>query len=460
MPSNLPATATTAPLFYPVAKGWENALPGSAGQDGTLPHLTRGTVQTYDPATTLAGKVVSGQAQGIDLGFREEPDSPEESYSTGQGATVRRTFLGPWPNRLLFIQQNLGFSYLTYLGFTGTRLAPVITLNRRLPVGYAEYPRADSLGNFPFPDCTQGDQGVYPSFLPDRRDLPWIFPVSVDRICGVKPIGRTQFSRVGLYQQAKVTLTYASLPYDVAYDEEVSSVVYDDNGNLIVDSAGNAIKRIDESSLKRFVEKTVQPNAQYLTLPLGFAKWKSDGTAFNSGHGRIIGSVDYVYTWHAAPAIPAAARHYLGSVNNVTFDGKKPGLMLYTGCQIQRYIGPHGLKQYNIAYRLKYFEAVNPKTGQPYKGSDLVPGATTATLQTIPDTSTTTTAPQTYGLLDPPINPCNFAVGHNWFLHYRNTSTQPYYDIPLAAGGVRVYPSNDLADLFRFTAFDGEYEHA
>jgi hypothetical protein len=397
-------------------------------------------------------------ADGTDLGFVEQPGSPEESYD-GDRVRVRRKFLGPWVNRWLFARQQVGYSYLKPFS-ASDQSGPSFTayeIGRQLPQPYQDLYSytATSLTTDP------PDQGGDP-VIQDAGPRYWVVPAAVESIRGVKPIGRTRSlktplsDRIGLYRYAEVTLEYASVAYDIVPDTQaVRPTPY-----------GN---RVDEGTLNRFVSKQVQPNSRFYTLPTGVMFWVDEDQARQVEAGSIsvdqykvvpfvgammiiLGFTEYVYTWHAAPAIPAAARYLQGCVNMATFDGKPPGTMQYQNGTIRRYFGPHGRKQYDISYRVRHFEAVNPLTGLPYSAAYIDQDGFHAA------------------------SPAN-ARGHNFWIHYQpgqnpatkkalawelltDTGTKPDHVGSKLRKGATAFPTADLRDLFRFTAFRGGYEHA
>jgi hypothetical protein len=275
--------------------------------------------------------------------FKERPGSPDESYSNGQ-AVIRRTFDVAWSDRWKFITSMIGFP-----------INLVTPLQRETPPSYP---------------------------VETFNGSNWLFPVALDKCEGVGP----PFSDgdIARYQFARVTIRYESLTYKVAEDEASG------------DEGGSGVP-------SRFVTKTSQPSAEYLTLPQGGFKWENSNVPVTGGRGQIVPSSLINYTWHQVPALPDAVTSgkYVGTVNDAIFDKYAKGTLLCTGIDSKPYRAINGMLVYDVTFRLKYYE------------------------------------PQGNG------------KGHNYFFRYTGANlTFEKLTIGGNIGGVTVYPKQDFSKLF------------
>jgi hypothetical protein len=376
----------------------------------------------------------------VNVPYAELPDSPEESY-VGNEWNVRRTFLVPWKWRHQWQFEMLGGSWLTQVTNSDTSIGWQIS--RMLPTAYTGMPSPDT--------------SVY---LDNRKFgyTTFVLPYAVERCCGVKPMGRmANYAPVqnvaeaytGDYKWARITLLYKSVPYDICEDGDPLVL-----GDYMSGTSSNVVGYPDEGKLVRFVSKNAEPSLIMRQLQFGLYKFveldaNKRNFPFNVNYKPECGA-DYHLTWHNAPAVPTWARRLLGTVNSVTFADKPPGHLLYNSCQIMRYIGAHGFKQYDITYRFRYFES---SFGVPVVASSLTDdnpeGLTGFTQRT--------------------------SGGHNWHIRF-DPSRGLVYQLathngkPMSEGGLPVFIPNDFRRLFRFSetnTYDpnnktgslGQYEH-
>ncbi len=169
--------------------------------------------------------------------------------------------------------------------------------------------------------------------------------------------------KVPLYQIARFTVGYSTLPFDVA----------EDNDPLVVGGASDGAPGFpDESRLNRYVIKIPHPNADYLTLGQGIMKFAS-GTATGEvvpfAVGKINVSFDLAYTWSWIPQAAVASLSVnstlaantnfidlaLGKVNSYTLGGYSPGQLLLLAAVFYPLRHPTQGRIFNIEYRFKYF---------------------------------------------------------------------------------------------------------
>ncbi len=354
---------------------------------------------------------------GRDVHAVEIPGSPHEVYQAGQ-AHVVRTFDVPWDERWHFAAAMIGYPVLAPDGSGGQYI------KRHVPNGFLDWP--------------------------DLRGQPWLFATQVQSIEGRGPRPEeVDPEGTGRYEKARVQILYESLNYTVKPDEECRTAPIEILGGLFREAFGLPAEQVitDESLLKRYVTRQIQPTAEALILPRGAFKWTGQptpGVPVANTNTRIQPSAEVVYTWHHVPGIPQAARDLLGSVNSTQFDpllklrrdvrqepvhapqggvintivteeGFAPETLLLTGVEVKPHRSIVGVKVYDVVYKFKHLD----------QKTDLPDGVTTA--------------------------------GHNYFLRYITvagdpTSNRVEYQLITRTGtanGRRVFAANEFRLLFQ-----------
>jgi hypothetical protein len=355
--------------------------------------------------------------------YSERPGSPEESY-VGQEGKVTRTFDVAWDERWLFMQSALGFSYVATAN--GGKF-----VTRFPPWAYPGVQDVDfaSVDNWLYATSVERVEGLgYPS----------------DLVRGQNPKDAQDVYR---YEIARVTLGFTSLSYRVFTDEQMANLVLNEGDGTFSQAALDSYGNPDEASLLRYVSRHVQPNSEYLRLPGGQMLWATNDSggmlqapSGAVGQGKILATLEIQYTWHQVPLFPRHIFDYIGCVNNdgtlgapaalldlssgsLVFQDNAPGLvgtgnfapgtLLLTGIELKPYRQIVGTYAFDITYRMKYFSAINPQTGQKY-------------------------SPER---------------GHNYFLRWQG-GTNYGYELLTATGrpdGRPVYDKKNFANLFRLT---------
>jgi hypothetical protein len=265
--------------------------------------------------------------------FWELQGSPQESYS-GEKTVVRRTFLVPWRARFAWAQAMTGYPKLQ-----GAHI------QRVLPQGYEHLPAPSD----------------------DPTITLWLFPTQVDSMEGYKFLGKETEGSFELirYAFARVTLTYESVTYKVVADGET------------LGSGGYP----DESLLKRYVTKIVQPAVEYMTLPYGQYKYVPEegnpptGTPVLGTNGTMQAYSDITYTWHQVPRLPPGSGYagyitavftHPGTVNESVFDGFPPETLLLLSVESRPYRTIGGVYVFDYIYKMRYR---NNKQHPPNAGS-------------------------------------------------------------------------------------------
>jgi hypothetical protein len=206
--------------------------------------------------------------------------------------------------------------------------------------------RAAGAGNTPF------IRRVTPhNYQPVGAVGGWLYATQVERIEGIG-VSVNEGDDVAEYEFARVTVIYESLTYDVKEDNEIHQT----------DGAP------DESRMERFVTRTTEPTAEFITLPQGAYKWKGTTLPVVGSHGRIISALNLTYTWHQVPRIPPSVKtsKLIGCVNSAEFDGYPAGTLLVTAVELTPYRMIGGLRVYDIKYRVSYKDPDHNQRGHNY----------------------------------------------------------------------------------------------
>lgn len=306
----------------------------------------------------MAQLLVPGRAPVVYTEF-SQGNSQEWSYQGNVARGVRVFDVEKWADRFDFVQTMIGYSDLMD-GATSyvTRVLPQ-----------------------PFPALTRANK------------KPWLWARQLQSCRGMGLIGASPkfepASWAGNYEQARVTLTYESVPYPVYSDDQVRNP---------------ATGYPDESQLYRYVSRQYQPSSEYLTFPRGAYKWcTAPVVPVDSSNGRVVAFLEVTYTWHEVPGVPAAVFTHVGCVNSATFDNAAAETLLLVGAAIKPYRNIVGARVYDVEYKKRFF---NPSAG----------------------------------------------VGHNHFLRYVDAATEPFYDRITKDGNPAsnpVFAKKDFAELYR-----------
>jgi hypothetical protein len=154
--------------------------------------------------------------------------SPEESYVARRTRAVRIFDVLEWEQRWSFVKYLMGFPTLhVAVGAGGPLPRPYIKRTTPDP-----YPAVNSAGDH------------------------FLFAKDVVKIEGVDPRGWDEAEEAGVYRFARITVSYETLPFHVAKDDEV------------LDADGLPT----EATLRRYVTKIPSPAAERRTLPRGFGR--------------------------------------------------------------------------------------------------------------------------------------------------------------------------------------------
>jgi len=337
-------------------------------------------------------------AGGYEFDYEERTGSPKEMCS-GDVFRAQRVFDVPYNYRWVFIKHMLGTATLE----NSDKIARVI------------------------PD-------QYYVYYSNQQENQKSFMVATT-LEGLETLGeQTQVTeiptgtklKISRYKQARITIGYEAVTYDVLTDAEM--------------------KGSGEETLKRFVTVFRQPTAEFLTLPQGAFRWVEyndfgtvalDSTGSPCGlkvtgsTGRIISAQEIVLVHHKVPGVPQALNTHIGCVNDREWKELRAqkGQLLLANVELKPYRWLDNQKLFDITYKFKFF--------------DPDPEATAKAVQSAkPD----------------------LARGHNWFLQYypsnlcQGAATPdpetlvPRYKLITHNGlpdGKTVYAYKDMRELFK-----------
>lgn len=331
--------------------------------------------------------------------------------------------------------------------------------------------------------------------------IPYVYCTSV-RVRGLKPTGKVTQLRGNLgalydsqsfakYQQARLSVEYRPLEYDIRTDADMISRGFTLNipgrafNNNPQDPAGVAVyfpglqdaACPDESTLTRYVVRRAVPAGQYLGVRGNTYKYvggANAGLPVAEQVGRMLCNINYTLTWKNVPidGIPCslinpgvppgtgAIENCLGRVNRPGFANFYPGTLLYMSCEFRALRNRFGIRSYDVMHGFKWFSpGLDTSTYQGFAGGnnnappayarDWLSGVGAA-LQTAGATIMQGAGVSTA----PPAVPNSFPAGHN---HLFNPNTGRWTQATITgldnfavlADYVSVYDWRDFNNLFR-----------
>ena len=229
------------------------------------------------------------------------------------------------------------------------------------------------------PDAVRGLYQAGPRRVPPQPypfDNPWTqrplgYATEIQKVEGCQPDGNKFATTMppganinaGNYAFAKVTAVYSAVPYRVVGDAEMPKVAARAVGAAF--DAGAALTEPDESTLQRYVHRSLAPSARHLQYPAGTMTWEAEAgdpeEVTTQTIGRMLPYVDVNYTWHKVPAVPKAVFTHIGCVNEHTFDDQLGQTMLLLGVDIQANRQVIGSRDFDIGYRMRFFDGGETK---------------------------------------------------------------------------------------------------
>jgi hypothetical protein len=176
------------------------------------------------------------------------------------------------------------------------------------------------------------------------------------------------------YKHFRLEVDYATLPYEVKGDTEISG------GVITSPPAAAVITSIAaEWFWERYVTKIAKPAGEFFTIPSGNFKYVTAGTPpVTQGIGKLLSFCNLQVTWHQIPesGVPSVyvnptltTRSYIestiGKVNQTAFNGYAIGSLLLLGVTMTPFRSPFGDRIYDVTYMFKYMEPTSG-TGHNY----------------------------------------------------------------------------------------------
>lgn len=257
---------------------------------------------------------------GYEIEYTEEIEghSPVETFTrTGGARVVRRFKIHNWQLRWAFVRAMLGWSSIRKRPEIANGLGDYVT--RVLPVAHPVY--------------------VY------RKRNKWMYAVDLLRMSGRGKPSWDAVDQAGAWEFALAEIAFESVPYGVRSDGEIFNP---------------ARLSPDESLLKRFTNRQMQPAGEFLTLPRGALRWVSDNAPSDQTPGKIIARFDVVYSWHSVPAPTKAIFDMLGKVNETEFDGHAAETLMLTAAELIPKRQITGWRSYDINLRCRYVKPEGP----------------------------------------------------------------------------------------------------
>lgn len=271
-------------------------------------------------------------------GYTEYRGSPQESY-VGNELKVCRYLDCDWGNRWQLCRELLGVPSKSLVPMAQyVPGVPVYAVHRKLPHSYR--------GN------------------PLRPLSNKIYATNIESIEPISLTGADEESQAAGYTRARLKVNYETLTYAVRSDDEISSPVVIDSGGPGGPPSFSFFP--DESRIKRFVTKVVQPAAETLTLSNGAYRWVDNRAPLLGAASVIISTAEVHYIWHQVPGKPSLLGTLLGTVNLYPFDNFPTDTLLLLAAEVKPYRTVSGVRVCDITYKMKYFQAVDPYTRFPY----------------------------------------------------------------------------------------------
>lgn len=287
------------------------------------------------PQTTL-------HTQTVRFVWEVDPASPVETFMPGQGRATAKVRTA-YDLRQPFLDLVTGYSYLAK---QGTKKV----IRRITPLAYP-YHR----GLY----CTGASrvEGVSPGLptMPQGTTSKIHFlryaPGAIDNETYTQP----QLNQPD-YLDARIELTFATLPYRVREDTDPEMISQDitNQGWLGKVDEGDALRR----GKKRYIARTATDTGKLVTIPGNFMYYKDFGIPIpNSSNAVYVFSQDLVYEWFDIPeeAIPfSAIAACAAKTNDKVFDGYPVETLLFKGYGLKRETSAFGLESYTIRYTFRY----------------------------------------------------------------------------------------------------------
>lgn len=203
-----------------------------------------------------------------------------------------------------------------------------------------------------------------------KRELPaahpyydWLYATRISNIEGVTLDGladaaqyqriiQTHFKDLAIYENYKVTVEFEPRPYIIMPDDQVQAF-WQVNVPNYYNVANDFTNFTDCAEYRRFVEISIEPNAEFLSTAVNSFQYKDSDAAINnaqinatngSGINIIVVKPTVKLTWYFVPysmVFSSNITDALGKVNQYQFYGYPAGSLLFKGMEINKYSPPY-----------------------------------------------------------------------------------------------------------------------
>jgi hypothetical protein len=189
--------------------------------------------------------------------------------------------------------------------------------------------------------------------------FPWLY---AERISNCQGIGAPSvatsalldaptFDQYAVYPEYLLTVEFTSRPYAVLSDSQVTVTPNTAWTDVTAAGAADAKTYAKTTEMYRFVDMEWAPAADFITAQHGNMVFKStasppDGVTFSGRPSLAIQKAILKLTWHMVPGsyVVGPDSHvlkYLARINQHSFMGFDPGMLLYVAVGLRRYTPPY-----------------------------------------------------------------------------------------------------------------------
>lgn len=195
----------------------------------------------------------------------------------------------------------------------------------------------------------------------------WLYASEISNIEGISPSGvadasnyqriiQSHFKDVATYRFYKLTVNFQPRPYLIIDDATLSGYAETKLQYTDLGSPPASVSFVDRKEYARFVEISVDPNAEYLTTAVNTFVFSTPLSGSGSPDGKPVanqngGGINLLVskptvklTWYFVPyeiVFSSNIQEAQGKVNQNTFFNFPPGSLLFTGVETNKYSPPY-----------------------------------------------------------------------------------------------------------------------
>lgn len=248
-------------------------------------------------------------------------------------------------------------------------------------------------------------QGNLNRYLPAAHpQFDYLYATRISNIEGITPEGRIEaaplqrilqnhFRDVAIYSQYRMVVEFEPRPYLIETDDSLKAT-WEVNKKYYYDfqNAANFSQFTDCKEYNRFVEISMETNAEFLTTPTNVFQYRHGwpdgnpvGATSGAGVNVLICKPTVKMTWYFVPYEMVFCKNIteaLGRVNQYDFIKFKAGTLLFKGIEVNKYAPPYQIigqaanvgarpehtRMCDITYIFEYFSQNNDDLGQGIPG--------------------------------------------------------------------------------------------